>query len=253
MEEQVYLQYWGMNFNIRTLVMSSIVMVLVLIFGIIAGRGATNKVPGGATNIFEYIIEFIRNLIGENMPYRKGASLLSLLTTLIIFIFFSNLLGLVPNLFAFLPISAGLLHDALVGNADKLHATMMSPTADLNMTLGMALMMILIVQVWGIRWQKHHYFKHFLEPNPIFIVIHIVELLSKPVTLAFRLFGNIFAGEVLIGVILGMGTAFYFGGWIAGVIWLAFSVFVGVIQAFVFTMLSIAYTAQVVGEDDGHN
>jgi len=253
MEEQVYFQYLGMNFNIRTLIMSSIVMVLVLIFGIMAGRGATSKVPGGSTNVFEFIIEFIRNLIGENMPYRKGAALLSLLTTLIIFVFFSNILGLLPNIFAFIPLPHGLISDALLGHGEKLHATMMSPTADLNMTLGLALMMILIVQAWGIKWQKHHYFKHFLEPNPVFIVIHIVELLSKPITLAFRLFGNIFAGEVLIGVILGMGGAFYFGGWIAGVIWLAFSVFVGVIQAFVFTMLSIAYTAQVVGEDDGHH
>ena len=252
MEEQVSWVLWGMHFNIRTLVMSWIVMALLLILGIIAGRGATNKVPSGLTNFFETIIEFIRNLVKENMPYRKGVALLPLLTTLMMYIFFSNVLGLLPNLFAFLPLPEGALRDALIGT-EKFHATMMSPTADLNTTLGLALMMIVFIQYWGIKWQKGSFFKHFFEPNPIFFLVHMVELLSKPITLAFRLFGNIFAGEVLIGVILGMGTAFYFGGWITGLIWLAFSVFVGVIQSFVFTMLSIAYTAQVVGDDDGHH
>lgn len=226
-------------------------MAIILLFGYMAGRGATNKTPNGATNVMEAVIDFIRKLVSENMPYRKGAPLLALLTTLILFIFFSNMLGLLPNLFAFIPLPEGL-HEVLVGG-DHPHGTMMSPTADLNFTLGLAIMMIIIVQAWGIKWQKGHYFKHYLEPNPVFIVIHIVELLAKPITLAFRLYGNIFAGEILIGVILGMGTAFYFGGFLAGLIWLAFSVFVGAIQAFVFTMLSIAYTAQVVGEDDGHH
>jgi F-type H+-transporting ATPase subunit a len=252
MEKPYTWGFMGMDFNARTLVMSWIIMGIVLILGIMAGRGATSKKPKGMTNVFETVIDFIRNLIGENMPYRKGAALLSLLTTLILVIFFSNMLGLLPNIFAFIPLSEGL-HEALVGSHGHSHGTMMSPTADLNITLGLALMMIIIVQAWGIKWQKGHYFKHFFDPNPVFLPIHLIELISKPITLAFRLYGNIFAGEILIGVIIGMGTSFYLGGFVAGLIWLAFSVFVGAIQAFVFTMLSIAYTAQVVGEDEGHH
>lgn len=252
MEEQVLWHFAGMEFNARTLIMSWIIMAIVLIFGIMAGRGATKGKPNGATNIMEMVIEFIRGLIGENMPYRKGASLLSLLTTLILFIFFSNMLGLLPNIFAFIPLPEGSLHEALIGGEHP-HGTMMSPTADLNTTFGLALMMIIIVQLWGIKWQKGHYFKHYLEPFKLMLPLHIIELISKPITLAFRLYGNIFAGEILVGVILSMGSYFYFGGFVAGVVWLAFSVFVGAIQAFVFTMLSIAYTAQVVGDDDGHH
>jgi F-type H+-transporting ATPase subunit a len=79
----------------------------------------------------------------------------------------------------------------------------------------------------------------------------IIEELAKPVTLAFRLYGNIFAGEMLIMVLLGLlgGRIHVFGGFIASVGWLGFSIFVGFIQTFIFTMLSIAYVSSVVAED----
>jgi len=83
-----------------------------------------------------------------------------------------------------------------------------------------------------------------------FLPINIIEDFAKPVTLTFRLYGNIYGGEVLIAVLLGLlgGWTHVFGGFIASVVWLAFSIFVGLIQAFIFTMLSIAYVGQAVAD-----
>ena len=85
------------------------------------------------------------------------------------------------------------------------------------------------------------YFKHFLEPFAPFIVIHIIEELARPASLAFRLFGNILAGEVLIIIILNLAP--WYANWAPHVVWVIFSLAVGVIQAYIFTTLSLVYIA----------
>jgi F-type H+-transporting ATPase subunit a len=89
------------------------------------------------------------------------------------------------------------------------------------------------------------YLGHFIKPTPLFLPINIIEELSKPITLSFRLFGNIMAGEILI-IVLGMLVPY-----IVPTAWLAFSVFVGIIQAFIFTMLSMSYLSAGLN-DEGH-
>jgi len=127
-----------------------------------------------------------------------------------------------------------------------------SPTADYNTTLGLALCTFVMIYVMGLRYKGLGYFKHYLKSFFFFLPINIIEDLAKPVTLTFRLYGNIYAGEVLIAVLLGLlgGWTHVFGGFLASLAWLAFSIFVGCIQAFIFTMLSIAYFSQAVSE--GH-
>ena len=88
--------------------------------------------------------------------------------------------------------------------------------------------------------------KHFFEQFAPFVILNMLEEVAKPITLAFRLFGNILAGEILI-IILAQLLPMWFP--IPNIIWLGFSVFVGVIQAFIFTMLSMSYLANGVKED----
>lgn len=211
--------------NLKTLVMTWIVMLLVAIFTVAATRNMKVDRPGKLQLIVEELFQFLRGLVYENMDPKKGAGLLCLVFSLFIFLLFSNLWGLVP--------------------------TMMSPTADVNTTLGLALMVFVLIQVMGIRYKGLGFFKHFLQPFPFFLPLTIVEELSKPLTLAFRLYGNIYAGEVLIAVLLGLFsiTVDLLGGFIASVVWLGFSIFVGFIQAFIFTMLTIAYISQVVADE----
>lgn len=214
--------------NPKTLIMTWVVMLLVILFTVSATRNMNMKRPGKLQLMVEEIFLFLRGLVFENMDPRKGAGLMSLIFTLFIFLLFSNLWGLVP--------------------------TMQSPTADVNTTAGMAIMVFFLVQFMGLRYKGAGHFKHFLEPFPFFLPLTIVEELAKPVTLAFRLYGNIYGGEVLIAVLLGLLglNTFFFGGFIPSVVWLAFSIFVGFIQAFIFTMLTIAYISQVVQEHHEH-
>ena len=227
----------------QTLVMTWIVMLVLMIFVFGGVRNLSSGKPGKHQNVLEWVIDFVRGLISDNMDYKKGAPLLSYLVTLIMFILFSNMLGLIPNFFG------RLFHNIEFARLNEIFngPVMVSPTADVNTTLALSGLTIIMVVFLGIKYQGGKYFKHFIEPHPVFLPIHILDFFAKPMTLAFRLFGNIYAGEVLIAVILMLpGLAVFAGGILGMPIWLAFSVFIGVIQSFVFTVLTIAYVGQAV-------
>ena len=173
-------------------------------------------VPTGAQNIVEAIIVWLREQVATNLG-PKGDFLCPLIVTLFLFLLVSNWLGLVPF--------------------------MASPTNDLNL----ALLIVIMVHVLGVYMKGMHYIGHFFKPFPIFVIINVIEEIAKPITLAFRLFGNILAGEILIIILLKLVPI-----WmpIPSVIWLAFSIFIGGVQAFIFTSLSMAYLANAVKESE---
>lgn len=190
--------------------MTWLAMAIVIVLAWLATR-RLKLVPHGWQNVMEIAITAIIDQVKANMGTR-GMILAPFIVALFLFLLIANWLGLVPGF--------------------------SSPTNDLNTTLGLALLVIIMVQIFGMLnkgvWR---YLKHFLQPNPLFLPINLIEELSKPVTLSFRLFGNIVAGEILI-IILGMLVPY-----VIPTAWLAFSVFVGVIQAFIFTILSLSYLA----------
>ena len=245
MHETILWEIGGITLHAKTLVMTWIVMAIILIFVLSGVRNLTSGKPGKMQNVLEWIVDFVRKLVSDNMDYEKGKPLLGYLVTLILFVFVSNMLGLVPNL------TFGLLHNVEFAKLNEIFhgAALMSPTADINTTMALAIMTMVLVFYMGIKHKGSHYFHHFLEPHPVFSVIHVIDVLSKPMTLAFRLFGNIYAGEVLISVILMLPGIWVLGGILPDAIWLAFSVFIGAIQSFVFTVLTTAYIAQAVAED----
>ncbi|GAB6153343.1 F0F1 ATP synthase subunit A [Desulfosporosinus burensis] len=244
MHETVLWHLGSMTFHGKTLIMTWISMALVIAFCYMGVRNLTSGKPGKMQNVLEYIVDFVRSIVSDNMDYEKGRPLLSYLVTLIMFVFFSNMLGLIPN-FTF-----GLFNDVHFAQLGHIFASpsMMSPTADINTTMALALLTIFLVVYLGIKTKGLHYFHHFVEPHPVFAIIHAIDLLSKPMTLAFRLFGNIFAGEILLGVILMLPGIWVLPGILPTTIWLAFSIFVGAIQSYVFVVLTTAYVSQAVTE-----
>ncbi|MCF8011260.1 MAG: F0F1 ATP synthase subunit A [Clostridiales bacterium] len=236
MVEQVHesLNVWGFPhgpvdlgfgaINLEPVIMAWVVMILIAIFTVPPTRNMSLKRPGKWQLMVEELYNFLKGLVNENLDPRKGAGLMCLIFTLFLFLLFSNLWGLIP--------------------------TMMSPTADLNAPIALAVMVFVLSILLGIKYKGVKYFKHFIEPFFFFLPLSILEELAKPITLAFRLYGNIYAGEVLIAVLLGMFhfTGTVLGGFIPSVIWYAFSIFVGFIQAFIFIMLTIAYISQAVEE-----
>jgi F-type H+-transporting ATPase subunit a len=175
MEEQMELE--------QHVIMALIVLIVVpIIFTIFAKK--PSLIPTPIQNVFEIYIEFIDNLIKENMG-EKGRKYFQLIASIGLFVFFGNLLGIIPGL--------------------------ESPTANLNTTIALALLVFFIYNFEGIRENGIGYFKHFLGPvpamAPVFVIIELLSHLSRPVTLALRLFANMTGGE-LISVVLIMLVPF---------------------------------------------
>jgi F-type H+-transporting ATPase subunit a len=118
------------------------------------------------------------------------------------------------------------------------------PTADVNLTFALGISVMILVWVTGIRVQGKHYFKHFVEPYPILLPLNIIEELVKPITLSLRLFGNILAGTVMVGVIGLLPAAIL---WAPTTAWKLFDLFIGLLQALIFALLTIIYFAMATG------
>lgn len=214
--------------NAMTIVHTWIVMFLVAVLLIAATRSMSLERPGKLQLIIEEIFQFLRGVTRDSLDAKKASLMMCFVFSLFMFILISNLWGLIP--------------------------TMYSPTADLNTTMGLALMVYGLTVVLGIYYKGLKYFKHFIQPFPFFLPLVIVEELAKPLTMAFRLYGNVYAGKVLVYVLLGLIplTATLMGGFIASVIWLAFKIFISCVQAYIFFVLTVTYTSQAVMEAEHH-
>ncbi|MDS1030337.1 F0F1 ATP synthase subunit A [Bacillota bacterium LX-D] len=209
----------GVPLHFDTLLSSWIVIGIILVLSILIRRNI-KVIPGKLQVAMETIVSYLGGVADENLG-TESKKYMPLILGLFLYIFIANQLGLLPTL-----------------------GYIKSPTSDLNTTLGLALMVIILVQIVAIRKKGlGKYLKHFIEPYVFFLPINIIEEVAKPITLAFRLFGNIVAGEIVI-VVLGMLAPY-----IIPSAWLLFSVFVGLIQAFIFTMLTISYLSNVLGDE----
>jgi F-type H+-transporting ATPase subunit a len=217
-----------------TIIITWITMALALaIVGILAATHPVTVVSK-RYSIMELIVsalsELTTGILGKN-----GAPFVPYVISIFIFILLLNEIGLFP----------------LIGK---------SPTADLNTTAALAITTILLIQLVGIRRHGLGYYKHlFIKPwllGVFMLPINIIDELARPVTLAMRLFGNIFAGEVLLVVAAAMILA-HLGALseIAKVFPLgifAFNMIIGMIQALVFTLLTIAYLITPTQESTEH-
>lgn len=210
-------EFLGMHFHLDTIYMAILSSVIVLVIAIAATRSLKVVPTGRLQNMIEILVEGLLEQIDNNIG-PKGRQVAPLVITLFIFLLISNWVGLVPGL--------------------------TSPTNDINCNLGLALMIILVVNVLGVKEKGFAaHFGHFLKPHFLFLPINLIEEIAKPVTLSARLFGNILAGEILIVILTKLVP------YVIPSIWLAFSVFVGIIQAGIFTMMSMTYLANALQDN----
>jgi F-type H+-transporting ATPase subunit a len=240
----------GIKFDLAAILMIILTSLIVIILASVSVRKLSVDKPGKLQNFMEWVVEFVSNIIGMATDFKKGRVYIGLGLTLIIYIFIGNLLGLPFGIVteAHGPASIFGLNLDMQGHEEAHFAWWKSPTADANVTLALALTVIGLSHVQGIRHNRKHYLKHYFQPWPVFFPINVIETLSKPLTLGLRLYGNIFAGEVMIGVILKLGYV----GIPALIVWQGFSTFVGAIQAFVFTMLTMVYIGQASIHEEDH-
>lgn len=212
------------DLNPRTIIFTWAAMAVVLMVTVAAARSADVRRPGRLAALFELIIDFVRAQVGDLPALRRGDGVVTLAVTFLVFIAVSNLLGLVPTLGA--------------------------PTADHQTGFALALVTFVTLHAFGWRHRRGEYLKDFLRPYPFFLPIRLIEEAAKPITLAIRLFGNMKGEEIMKLALLGLitGVAQWAGGFTASVLWQGFSLFLALIQAFVFTILSLAYISEAVTE-----
>jgi len=191
---------------------SWVVMLLLIGFGFLAAKGIS-MVPTKGQNLFEIIIGGIEDFMVE-ITGEEGRWLFPLVATIFIYIFISNLIGLVPGFFP--------------------------PTASLNTTLSCALVVVVFTHIIGVKYHGVGYIKHFLGPVwwmiPIIFPIELIGHLARILSLSFRLFGNMMGHELVLGILFGLAGAFF-----APLPIMALGIFVALVQAFVFFLLSVMY------------
>lgn len=243
----------GTSFELRItnsfLTMLLVMASLVIVGSLIARRA--RLVPGRAQSIFEMVVEFLLGLVEGTAGKRLGRRIFPLIGGLFIFIIVANYTGLLPGIgtigiwqeggHAFLAASEGGSGEH--GVSKSLVPLLRPPSADLNMTLAMAFISYVAFQIAGLSahgvWGR---IKHMANP-PFLLPIEIISELSRIVSLSFRLFGNIFAGETLLTVMYGIANAIKISviGLVIPVIFLYLEVLFGFIQALIFAILTLIY------------
>jgi F-type H+-transporting ATPase subunit a len=235
---------------------SFLTMLLVMLFLIILGSLVARRaqlIPGRLQSVVEMVVEFLLGLVEGTAGKKLGRRIFPLIGGLFIFIIVANYTGLLPGIG-----TIGIWHEgkhALVAASEGATGTehggrtlvplFRPPSADLNMTLAMALISYVAFQVAGISahgvWGR---IKHMANP-PFLLPIEIISELSRIVSLSFRLFGNIFAGETLLTVMYGIANAIKITvvGLVIPVIFLYLEVLFGFIQALIFAVLTLIYIA----------
>ncbi|MEK7464913.1 MAG: F0F1 ATP synthase subunit A [Patescibacteria group bacterium] len=222
----------------NTLVTSWIVVGLLVLASLLFLR-QPRRIPSGVQNVFEFFVERFLGLMESVFGSRQAAEqYFPIVATLFLFILISNWLGILPGIGSII-----LTTDTADGvqNAPLLR----SAASDLNFTLALAASSVILVNIAGITavGLGRHVGKFFSLRGPIDFFVGILELLSevaKMISFSFRLFGNIFAGEVLLVI-----TAFL-APYLVPVPFLGLELFVGFIQAFVFAMLTMVFISIAV-------
>ena len=222
----------------------TITVITTIILAIIGWqfRKRLSLIPGKFQNFIEYILEELLKLMDSVLGSRKAAEkYLPLVATIFLLIMLSNWLGLVPG------VGSIGLHGFHEGRA-SFTPLFRAPAADLNFTLAIAIVAVFAVNIFAIiaiGFRKHAR-KFFTLKNPIHTFIGLLEFISelaKMISFSFRLFGNIFAGEVLL-IILGVLVPY-----LVPLPFIFLEIFVGFIQAFVFAMLTLVFIAIAIAEE----
>lgn len=220
-----------LSVNLANVLMIFITCVIVFVLSVLGARRLQMK-PTGAQNVMEWVLDFIKGIVSDTMDWKTGRQFLPLAITLFSFILIGNILGVITT----------IKFDGVTWWT--------SPTADPGVTLTLSAMVIILSHYYGIKIRgTGHYVKSYFTPVWFLFPIKLIEEFANTLTLGLRLFGNMFAGGVLLTLLVGLtaGSVWGFlGGAIPYLAWAGFSIFIGGIQAFIFTMLSMVYIAHKV-------
>ena len=250
----------GMGFyalHLDTLFFSVVLGMIMVFFAWRLGRQVSVETPSGLLNVVETLVEFVNQQISDVFAKKAPALIGPLALTILIWVFLMNAMDLVP---------VDLLPE--IGKLLGVDYLKVVPTTDLNATFALSLSVFALIIFYNIKVKGLiGYLKVFLfHPFgkfaiPVNIVMTLIEEIAKPLSLALRLFGNLFAGELvflliaLIGGTLAVGFAAFF--WfplqiVLDLAWLIFHLLVVTLQAFIFMVLTIVYLGMAHEEEEQH-
>lgn len=224
------------NLPITNTLLVSWIAMGILILAAIMVRISLRTIPNGLQNVFELIIDFGHSLVSDLAGEKKSKVIFPFFMTFFLFIITANWLGLLPGF--------GTI-------TYKEHPLLRSINSDLNMTLALALISAIATHIFAVKYLGiKNYLLKWVALNPIFLFVGILEIISeftKIVSLSFRLFGNIFAGEVVLTTISGifafvLPLPFYF-----------LEIIVGFVQAAVFAMLTLVFMVLLSEKHESHS
>ncbi|MEI8405315.1 MAG: F0F1 ATP synthase subunit A [Actinomycetes bacterium] len=217
----------GLTVSLDIVWSSLIAAAIVLGLGFAVRRNVTKGVPGRLQLAYETIVEQIQD-VTDSAIGPQGRRFVPVALMIFLFTLVCNWLEVLPNT-----------------GEDWVPA----PTGDVNLPLAMALMVIVWVHVESIRARGiKGYLGHYAQPYKALIPINIIEEITKPITLTFRLFGNIFSGGLMI-VVMSSLLPFY-ASFLGQMIWKPFDMAIGLIQAFIFALLTILYFGMAMSHEE---
>jgi F-type H+-transporting ATPase subunit a len=182
--------------------------------------------------MWEILLEQVNDL-ADSAIGPKGRRFVPIAITLFLLILVANWIGFIPS----------AMHPGVSGEI------LPAPTSDVNLPLAMALFVIVWVHIESFRARGiRGYFRHYKEPYLALTPINIIEEITKPITLTFRLFGNLFSGGLMVAVIVTLLPIFVSP--LGEIIWKPFDLFIGLIQAYIFMLLTVLYFAFATSNEE---
>jgi F-type H+-transporting ATPase subunit a len=224
--KHLYWQFGNLRVHGQVFLTSWFVIGLLILASVLATRNI-QRVPAGFQNLMEYALEFIRDLAKNQIGEKEYRPWVPFIGTLFLFIFVSNWSGaLLPWRVIELP-----------------EGELAAPTSDINTTVALALLTSLAYFYAGFSKRGLGYFSKYVEPTPVLLPIAILEDFTKPLSLSFRLFGNILADELVVAVLVLLVPLF------VPIPVMMLGLFTSAIQALVFSTLAAAYIHEAM---EGH-
>ena len=250
---------WGTNFITNSMVLTWGVTIFIIVFARMATKNI-QQIPGGIQNFWEWMVEslylFLESIIGRDLVKKT----FWFFATIFIFILFCNWFSLIPGM--------GTIGWGTTDADGKWHlhtALLRGTNADLNMTLAMAMIFFVCWTVWALQANgPGGFILHLFGPKgnttgalkvmmtAVFILVGLLEVVSivfRPVSLSFRLYGNVFAGESMLE---SMSTLVPALGWLIPIPFYFLEVLVGLVQALVFMLLTAVFTLLICTHEEGH-
>ena len=220
---------FGVTLNGDTITGTLIAGAIIVLLGVLLRRHVDARKPTKIQLSFETLTDQVEKQVEQSLGIKTAPFVVPLAMSLFLFILIANWISIIPT-----------------GHHPEYAPP---PASDVNLTYALALLVIGTMHVVGIRKKGlRGYYGHLFRKPYVLIPLNFVEEIMKPITLALRLFGNIFAGTIMVALIAALPVWVI---WAPDIIWKLFDMFIGLIQAFIFGLLTVLYLSSIKPAEEG--